>query len=446
MTDTIFARATAPGRAAVAVVRLSGSRTLSILRAMGAGALRPRTAGLRTLRHPTGETLDQALVFWFPGPSSYTGEDCGELHLHGGSAVTDAVLGVVAELGARLAEAGEFTRRAFENGRLDLDQAEAVADLVDAETAAQVRQALSQLGGALGDRYKDWRRQVTMVLAQLEAAVDFPDEEIPAEVQLRASGPILSLIGDLDEALADGTRGRQVREGYRVAIVGAPNAGKSSLFNMLLQRDAAIVTPTPGTTRDVIEAVSRVGGYSVVLADMAGLRETAEAIEAEGVRRARGWALAADLRIWVVDQAAYDDGWEQVVDLIGARDLCLLNKADLAQSPAGARAEAAARRLGLDVQSVSLAGGDVDWVWRRLSGRVTRDLEGSDFPATTRARHARLLTAAREHLARASDMLGEPELAAEDVRLAARALGMVTGEIGVEDVLGEVFATFCIGK
>lgn len=446
MTDTIFARATAPGRAAVAVVRLSGSRTLSILRAMGAGALRPRTAGLRTLRHPTGETLDQALVFWFPGPSSYTGEDCGELHLHGGSAVTDAVLGVVAELGARLAEAGEFTRRAFENGRLDLDQAEAVADLVDAETAAQVRQALSQLGGALGDRYKDWRRQVTMVLAQLEAAVDFPDEEIPAEVQLRASGPILSLIGDLDEALADGTRGRQVREGYRVAIVGAPNAGKSSLFNMLLQRDAAIVTPTPGTTRDVIEAVSRVGGYSVVLADMAGLRETAEAIEAEGVRRARGWALAADLRIWVVDQAAYDDGWEQVVDLIGARDLCLLNKADLAQSPAGARAEAAARRLGLDVQSVSLAGGDVDWVWRRLSERVTRDLEGSDFPATTRARHARLLTAAREHLARASDMLGEPELAAEDVRLAARALGMVTGEIGVEDVLGEVFATFCIGK
>jgi tRNA modification GTPase len=265
-------------------------------------------------------------------------------------------------------------------------------------------------------------------------------------VQLRASGPILSLIGDLDEALADGTRGRQVREGYRVAIVGAPNAGKSSLFNMLLQRDAAIVTPTPGTTRDVIEAVSRVGGYSVVLADMAGLRETAEAIEAEGVRRARGWALAADLRIWVVDQAAYDDGWEQVVDLIGARDLCLLNKADLAQSPAGARAEAAARRLGLDVQSVSLAGGDVDWVWRRLSERVTRDLEGSDFPATTRARHARLLTAAREHLARASDMLGEPELAAEDVRLAARALGMVTGEIGVEDVLGEVFATFCIGK
>jgi len=446
MTDTIFARATAPGRAAVAVVRLSGSRTRSILNTLGAGATKPRTAALRTLRGPTGATLDQALVLWFPEPSSYTGEDCGELHLHGGPAVTDTVLAVLGELGARLAEPGEFTRRAFENGRLDLDQAEAIADLVDAETTAQARQALAQLGGALGDRYKGWRRQVTMVLAQLEAAVDFPDEGIPAEVQWRARAPLESLMRDLDEALADGTRGRQIREGYRVAIVGAPNAGKSSLFNALVQREAAIVSATPGTTRDVIEAVLRVEGYSVLLADMAGLRQTAEAVEAEGVRRARAWALAADLRVWVVDRAADDEGWEQVVDLIGARDLCLVNKADLARSPAGARAEAAAGRLGLDVQTVSLAGGDVDRVWRRLSQRVTNDLAGADFPATTRARHGRHLAAARENLARASHMLGEPELAAEDVRLAARALQMVTGEIGVEDILDEVFATFCIGK
>jgi tRNA modification GTPase len=446
MTDTIFALATAPGRAAIAVVRLSGRKTRAILRALGAKSLKPRTAVLRTLRAPEGGVLDRALVLWFPGPASYTGEDGGELHLHGGAAVTDGVMTAVADLGARLAEPGEFTRRAFENGKLDLDQAEAVGDLIDAETTAQARQAMAQLRGALGDRYKGWRGRMTTILAQLEAAVDFPDEEVPGDVQWRARTPIESLIRDLDEALVDGTRGRQVREGYRVAIVGAPNAGKSSLFNALLRRDAAIVTAAPGTTRDVIEAVLRIEGYSVVLADMAGLRQAFDAVEAEGVRRARAWATSADLRIWVVDRAATDDSWEQAIDLMRAGDLCLINKADLGISPAGDRAAAAARRLGLETASLSLAARDAGAIWEMLSGRVSGELAGTDFPATTRARHARLLAAARDHLARALGMLGDPELAAEDVRMATRSLRMVTGEIGVEDVLGEVFATFCIGK
>jgi tRNA modification GTPase len=446
MSDTIFALATAPGRAAVAVVRLSGPKTRVVLRALGAASLKPRTAALRTLRAPDGERLDSALVLWFAGPASYTGEDSGELHLHGGAAVTDAVMTALAELGARLAEPGEFTRRAFENGKLDLDQAEAVADLIDAETTGQARQAMAQLRGALGDRYKGWRRQVTSILAQLEAAVDFPDEEVPAEVQWRARAPLESLIRELDDALVDGTRGRQVREGYRVAIIGAPNAGKSSLFNILLRRDAAIVTAAPGTTRDIIEAVLRIGGYSVVLADMAGLREVYEPVEAEGVRRARAWAAAADLRIWVVDRAATGDDWEQAVDLVRPGDLALINKDDLGVSPEGSRAEAEAERLGLERESLSLASGDAEAVWEMLSRRVSKDLSGTDFPATTRVRHARHLIAARGHLARALEMLGEPELAAEDVRLATRSLRTVTGEIGVEEVLGEVFATFCIGK
>jgi tRNA modification GTPase len=446
MTDTIFALATAPGRAAIAVVRLSGPDAGAILRAVGGGALKPRTATLRTLTNTQGETVDRALVLWFPGPASYTGEDCGELHVHGGAAVVDGVMAALAELGARLAEPGEFTRRAFENGKLDLDQAEAVADLVNAESAAQARQAIGQLGGALGDRYKAWRRQVTTILAQLEAAVDFPDEEVPAEVQWRARAPLEALVRDLDEALADGARGRQVREGYRVAIVGAPNAGKSSFFNAMLRRNAAIVTDSPGTTRDVIEAPLRIGSYSVVLADMAGLRETGEPIEAEGVRRARAWAMAADLRVWVVDQAGEDDAWEQVLHLVRPHDMCLINKADLPGSSAGARAGAAARRLGLEPVAVSLADGDAEAVWEKLLRRVAKDLSGADFPATTRARHARHLTAARDYLTRAAAMLSDPELAAEDVRMAARALRMVTGEIGVEDVLGEVFASFCIGK
>ncbi len=446
MTDTIFALATAPGRAAVAVVRLSGPDARAILCAVGAGALKSRTAALRTLTNAQGETLDRALVLWFPGPASYTGEDCGELHVHGGVAVVEGVMAALAEFGARLAEPGEFTRRAFENGKLDLDQAEAVADLVNAESVAQARQAVAQLGGALGDRYRAWRHQVTTILAQLEAAVDFPDEDVPAEVQWRARAPLEALVHELDEALADGARGRQVREGYRVAIVGAPNAGKSSFFNAMLRRNAAIVADTPGTTRDVIEASLRIGSYSVVLADMAGLRQSGEPIEAEGVRRARAWAAAADLRVWVVDRAAEDDAWEQVLDLVRPRDMCLINKEDLSLSPAGARAEAAARRLGLETATVSLTGSDAGAAWETLARRVAKDLAGTDFPATTRARHARHLAAARDHLNRATAMLSDPELAAEDVRMAARSMRMVTGEIGVEDVLGEVFATFCIGK
>ncbi len=446
MTDTIFALATAPGRAAIAVVRLSGPDTRAILRAVCRGSLKSRTATLRILTNAHGETLDRALVLWFPGPGSYTGEDCGELHVHGGAAVVDGVMAALAELGARLAEPGEFTRRAFENGKLDLDQAEAVADLVNAESVAQARQAVAQLGGALGDRYKAWRRQVTTILAQLEAAVDFPDEEVPADVHRRARAPLEALVRDLDEALVDGARGRQVREGYRIAIVGAPNAGKSSFFNAMLRRNAAIVTDTPGTTRDVIEAPLRIGSYSVVIADMAGLRRTGEPIEAEGVRRARAWAAAADLRVWVVDRAAEDDAWEQVLDLVRPHDICLMNKADLPGGSGGAAAEVAARRLGLETAPVSVAGGDAEALWEALSRRVAKDLSGTDFPATTRSRHARHLAAARDHLSRAAAMLSDPELAAEDVRMAARCLRMVTGEIGAEDVLGEVFATFCIGK
>jgi tRNA modification GTPase len=446
MSDTVFALATAAGRAAVAVVRLSGPETGAILRGLGARSLKPRMAALRTLKGPDGETIDRALVLWFPAPASYTGEDAGELHLHGGAAVTDAIMAALAQLGARMAEPGEFTRRAFENGKLDLDQAEAVADLVNAETSAQAGQAMAQLRGALGDRYRGWRARLTTVLARLEAAVDFPDEEIPVDVQRAAMEPLEALIRDLDEALADGVRGRQVREGYRVAVIGAPNAGKSSLFNALLRRDAAIVTAVPGTTRDVIEAVLRVGGYSVLLADMAGLRDAHDAVEAEGVRRARAWAAEADLRVWVVDRAAGDEGWAGVIDLVRPGDFCLVNKGDLPISPSGGRAWEAARRFGLTIESASLTNGEAGRVWEWLSMRVSAALSGADFPATTRARHTRLLTAARDHLARALATMGEPELAAEDVRLAARRLAMVTGEIGVEDILGEVFATFCIGK
>lgn len=444
MTDTIFALATAPGRAAVAVVRLSGPGSGRALESLAGKAVpAARRASLRRLKGADGRVLDEALVIWTPGPGSYTGEDAAELHLHGGPAIVEGVIQALHDLGLRLAEPGEFTRRAFENGKLDLAQAEAVADLVDAETQGQARQALGQLGGALSRRYETWRGQLVQALAMLEAAVDFPDEELPADVADRARPPLEALRAEIGEALADEGRGRRVREGFRVALIGAPNAGKSSLLNALAGRDAAIVTATPGTTRDVIEVPMVLAGYKVLLADTAGVRDTEEAIEAEGVRRARAWAEGADLRLWAVDQSASGD-WRQAYGLARPGDLLVLTKADLA---AGAdRAEAAA--VGLQTLAIStLAPDDVGKVRAALEQRVVEALGGGETPLATRIRHGESLREAHARLGRALEEL-EPavELAAEDVRLAARALARVTGRIGAEDILDVVFSSFCIGK
>jgi tRNA modification GTPase len=444
MTDTIFALATAPGRAAVAVVRLSGPRCGEVLEALtGKAVPAARRASLRRLKDAEGRVLDEALVIWTPGPGSYTGEDAAELHLHGGPAIVEGVIQALHEAGLRLAEPGEFTRRAFENGRLDLAQAEAVADLVDAETQSQAKQALGQLGGALSRRYETWRAQLVQALAMLEAAVDFPDEELPADVAARARPPLEALLGEIGEALADEGRGRRVREGFKVALVGAPNAGKSSLLNALAGRDAAIVTATPGTTRDVIEVPLVLAGYRVLLADTAGVRDTDEAIEAEGVRRARAWAEDADLRLWVVDGSASDGAWREAAGLAGGDDLLVLNKADLAPG-----ADSAAVGDGLERLSVSLKTGEgVAALKAGLEQRVVAALGGGETPLATRIRHGESLREAHARLSRALEEL-EPavELAAEDVRLAARALARVTGRIGAEDILDVVFSSFCIGK
>jgi tRNA modification GTPase len=447
MADTVFALATAPGRAAVAVLRLSGPESGAAVRRL-AGKLPPaREARLRVLRDPGGGELDRALVLWFPGPDSYTGEDCAELHLHGGAAVVDAVTAALSAQGLRLAEPGEFTRRAFENGRLDLSQAEAVADLVDAETEAQRRQALAQLDGALARRHEAWRAEIIEALALLEAAVDFPDEELPEDVAARARPGLERLEGELQAALVDADRGEKVRDGYRVAIMGAPNAGKSSLLNWLAGRDAAIVTPTPGTTRDVIELPLLIAGFKVLVADTAGVRQTEEAVEAEGVRRARAWAEAADLRLWVVDATRADGAWREAADLVRAGDLALLNKSD---GPAGDDAVAAeehAAAVGAGPALVSaLAGAGLEMFHVKLQARVVEALSGAEFPAATRARHRERLVEALAHVRRALANAEHAELAAEDVRLAGRALGRITGRIDPESVHDRIFTTICIGK
>jgi tRNA modification GTPase len=446
MRDTIFAPATAAGRAAVAVVRISGPDARAALAALAGPLPSPRRAVLRKLRDGRGDVIDQALVLWMPGPGSYTGEDAAELHLHGGPAVVGRATAALEAAGLRLAEPGEFTRRAFEAGRLSLDQAEGVADLVDAETEAQARQAVAQLDGALGRRYARWRTMLAEALAYVEAAVDFPDEELPSDVARRAAPRVARLEDDLARALADARRGERVRDGYRIALMGAPNAGKSRLFNRLLERDAAIVTPTAGTTRDVIEAPMVMAGYKVLVADMAGVRETREAIEGEGVRRARAWAGDADLRLWVVDASAGGGAWREASDLIQPGDVLLLNKSDLKAGCDGAAAlnalDESAERFAVSAES----GAGVEALREALARRVAADLGGLEFPAVTRARHARVLAEALAHLGRAGRALETPELAAEDLRLAARALERITGRIGAEDVLDVIFSSFCIGK
>ena len=443
MIDTIFGLATAAGRSAVAVVRVSGPISHDVVAKLTRRPLPAiRQATVRKLFSSDGAPLDEALVIVWSAPSSFTGEHVAELHLHGGVAVVDAVLAELESAGLRPAGPGEFTRRAFQNNRLSLVEAEAIADLVDAESDAQRHQALEQLGGALDRRYTEWRDSLIWCLAQVEASIDFPDEDLPQDLITAALARLAQLKSEWTVALSE-DRGRQIRDGYRVAIVGLPNAGKSSLFNGLVGRDAAIVGPIEGTTRDVIEASVILGGYRVLLADMAGLRDTHDPVEEEGVRRAQAWADGADLRIWLRDLTRLDVR-DPTAELCKAGDWIVGTKSDLAdtdQEPTASFAPGWVSCVNCNDP------GAVDGVRERLAAHLTKALTGRAFPAITRARHRSALTAGVEALTRAMGRLNSsPELFGEDVRLASRALERVTGRIDSEMVLDEVFSSFCIGK
>jgi len=441
--DTIFALSSGGARAAVAVIRVSGPGAENALAQIGGRPPpAPRQAALRRFCAPaTGEPIDRGLALWFPGPASATGEDMAEFHVHGGPAVIAALAEALAALpGLRPAEPGEFTRRAFEAGRLDLTEAEGIADLVAAETEAQRRQALGQMEGGLYRLYEGWRGRLMEATAHVEAAIDFSDQELGGDPMAGALPGLAALEAEIAAHLADSRRGERLREGFTIAIVGAPNAGKSSLLNRLAGREAAIVSTRAGTTRDVVEVRLDVAGWPVTLADTAGLRESRDEIESEGVRRALERAASADLSLVVFDGALWPEIDPQSAALLGEDALAVLNKADLlADAPPAAIAGHAARALSC------LTGIGIDGLLERLADEITRRYPAGGAPALTRIRHRTAVVECREALARAVAGPADERLA-EELRLAARALGRITGRVDVEAVLDLVFRDFCIGK
>jgi len=519
--DTIFALSSGRGPAAIAVVRISGAGAGAALKQLIGKLPAPREAALARVRDPASkETIDQALALWFPAPHSETGEDVAELQLHGGRAVIAATLAALSRLpGLRPAEAGEFTRRAFENGKLDLTAVEGLADLVLADTQGQRRQALRQLQGALGKRAESWRQRLIQALALTEAGIDFSDEaDVPADLLAPALAIARELEGEIAAALADGTRGERLREGLTVAIAGPPNAGKSTLLNRLARREAAIVSPYAGTTRDVIEVHLDLGGWPVTLLDTAGIRETGDPVEMEGVRRARQRAEAADLVLWVVDAgeenaaakgaakspgvaghgqgggargvkaarsaagaaaASVDRPGTQGIDGADERWMAAIwlvrNKIDRAQrseSLAGEASRSDEEIIPINVLTSTanerlihsndglaanyehrfnisaLSGEGFDGLLQQLTRRAKAFLAGSESALITRVRHRHALEEALAALRRAGspDVAVKEDLLAEELRLAARALGRLTGRVDVEDILDVIFRDFCIGK
>jgi len=440
--DTIFALASGQGRCGVAVIRLSGPSSFCIAGKLATNICVDRTARLARLYHPgTHQLLDHALVLGFKGPHSFTGEDVVEFHVHGGMAVIESVFDAISYLpDVRLAEPGEFSRRAFENGKMDLTEVEGLADLIDAETEAQKHQAVRQMQGELGQLYSHWRNGLIKLLAHIEATIDFAEEDIPDDLEYQAITQLENLLLTINDHLNDGKRGQRLREGVSVVIVGPPNAGKSSLLNAIAKRDAAIISSTPGTTRDIVDVHMVLSGVPVILSDTAGLRLTADDIEAQGVRRALDKNQQADLSIVLLDGGSWPDIDDQTQKLITEQSMVFVNKADLMDDDFVTQS--------YPVVSVKTGFG-MDGFIEMLNGHVHEIASQSSSPVITRERHrlslGRCVHALEQGLSVWKQGSGS-ELVAEDLRAAATELGRITGRVDVEDLLDVIFADFCIGK
>jgi tRNA modification GTPase len=431
--QTIFALSSGRAPSAIAIVRASGPDSVTVLTSLAGKVPPPRMATRALLRDSHGRPIDDSVVLWFPGPASATGEDVAEFHVHGGRAVLASVFAALSSFeNVRAAEPGEFTRRAFENGKLDLTEAEGLDDLIHADTDRQRRQALRQLKGLLGDQARDWRARIIEASALIEAGIDFSDEgDVSAELIAPARVKIESLLTEIEEVLAAQGKAERLRDGLVVAIAGPPNVGKSTLINQLARREVAIVSPYAGTTRDVIEVQLDLDGYPVTVIDTAGIRETDDPVEQEGVRRARARAAEADLVLWLFDSAASGRPDETAAPLWMVR-----NKIDLGADGSEADFEISADRGdGIPALSSSLVGFAQDFFGTGEGGLITRD------------RQRKLLRQTAVLLQRSMAMFGQgEELAAEDLRAAAYALGRLLGKVDVEDILDVIFREFCIGK
>jgi tRNA modification GTPase len=462
--DTIYALSSAPGKAGVAVVRVSGERAgAALLKLTDKKALpAPRRLELAWLKN-NGQIIDKAMAVYFKAPHSFTGEDVVEFHVHGGRAVVQALCAALSGLEMRMAEPGEFTRRATLNGKLDLTEAEGLADLIAAETEAQRAQALRQMGGALSKIYESWREELLRILAHAEADIDFPDEDLPPHLLEARVKEIGKLICEIENHLNDARRGERLREGFSIAILGAPNAGKSSLINALAQREAAIVSARAGTTRDVVEVHLDLGGYPVILADTAGLREAEDEIEVEGIRRALARAKEADLKIVLFDAASTPD--KTSLDLLDEKAIAVFSKTDISQDVMPAQAGIHGKGLsggeaismdsrlrgsdGSFLAVSSKTGAGIPELLNAITQRLKRWMEENPTPPLTRERHREALLHALQCLRRAETGVKHKEayeITAEELRLAAQALGRITGRVDIEDVLDVIFKDFCIGK
>jgi len=442
---TIYALSSGPGIAGVAVVRVSGKETSKVIKLITNADLPiPRVATLRKMNNiNTNELIDEGLVIWFPGPQSYTGEDLAEFHVHGSRAVVAALQLAISNIeNCKLAEPGEFTKRAFQNGRINLLKAESIGDLISSETEIQRKQAIKIMSGKSSETFNSWRERLLKILSHVEAKIDFPDEDLSKEVLLEIKETSEKISNEIKKVLSDQKVGEIIREGFKIAIVGPTNVGKSSLLNYLSKRDVAIVSEISGTTRDVIETHLNLDGYPVVISDTAGIRDSIDEIEKKGIKLALKRAEEADLRLVVVEPKNLDfTGF--LKDLFDENSILVINKSDLLQK----KLDIQIKKLEHVLISIT-KNSNLDILINKIKSKLKNKFLNSEDIFITRERHRHHLIQCHEHLKNFGDKNKDDDLdkGAEDLRLATRHLGMIVGKVDVEEILGSIFNDFCIGK
>ena len=442
---TIYALSSGPGLAGVAVVRVSGKETSNVIKLITNDDLpTPRVATLRKMNNiNTNELIDEGLIIWFPGPESYTGEDLAEFHVHGSRAVVVALHETISKIqNCRLAEPGEFTKRAFQNGKINLLKAESIGDLISSETEIQRKQAIKIMNGNSSDKFNSWREKLLKILSYVEAKIDFPEEDLPKDVLHEITENSKRVSSEIQKVLKDQKVGEIIREGFKIAIVGPTNAGKSSLLNYLSKRDVAIVSEIAGTTRDVIETHLNLDGYPVIVSDTAGIRDSKDEIEKKGIKLALKSAEKADLRLVVIEPKNLDfTGF--LKDLFDKNSILIINKSDLLKK----QLDPEIKKLDHVLISI-IKNSNLDILIKKIIKKLKDKFISSEDILITRERHRQHLEQCVEHLINFADKNKNDDLdkGAEDLRLATRHLGMIVGKVDVEEILGSIFNDFCIGK